>query len=164
MVRAAALSLALAALPGCGVVSGAKALVGFGPAPEQPAWESVVLAAAPDANGDSALAVDIVLVKDKAMVETLSAMSAAKYFDARENLVRTFPDALAVLAVEITPGQTLRVAPARYRKERAWAALAFAHYATPGEHRLRLALDRPRCVLQLGAREFVAGDQRPAPR
>ncbi|QGZ43382.1 hypothetical protein GO485_28950 [Pseudoduganella flava] len=148
--------LAAAALAGCGALSGAKALVGLAPAPVKPDWANVTLAAAPDANADSALAVDIVLVKDPALLESLSAMSAAKYFGARENLLRTFPDGLTVLAVEITPGQLIRLQPERYRKERAWAALAFANYANPGEHRLRLALDRPSCVLQLNAQEFVA--------
>ncbi|MFM9436151.1 type VI secretion system protein [Janthinobacterium sp. CG_23.3] len=160
-MRAAAALVAVAALAGCGAVAGARALVGLAPAPAKPGWTSVTLAAAADANADSALAVDIVLVKDKAMLESLSAMSAAKYFGARENLQRTFPEALTVLAVEITPGQQIRLDAKRFAKERAWAALVFANYAAPGEHRLRLLLDNAGYVLQLNAQEFSASDIKP---
>ena len=153
--------LLLVTLTGFGALAGARALVGLAPGPAKPDWSSITLAAADDANADSALAVDIVLVKDKAMLESLSAMSAAKYFGARENLQRTFPEALTVLAVEITPGQRIRLDAKRFAKERAWAALAFANYATPGEHRLRLLLDNRGYVLQLDAQEFSAADIKP---
>ncbi len=153
--------LAALSLTGCGALAGAKALVGLAPSPSRPDWTSVTLAAAADANADSALAVDIVLVKDKAVLESLSAMSAAKYFGARADLQRTFPDGLTVLAFEITPGQLIRLDPARFGKERAWAALAFANYASPGEHRVRLPLDKPGYVLRLNAQEFVASDIQP---
>lgn len=149
------------ALSGCGALAGAKALVGLAPSPARPDWTAVTLAAATDANADSALSVDIVLVKDKALLESLSAMSAAKYFGARNDLQRTFPDGLTVLAVEITPGQLIRLDRARFGKERAWAALAFANYASPGEHRVRLPLDKPGCMLRLNAQDFVASDIKP---
>ncbi|NHZ83176.1 hypothetical protein F2P44_28455 [Massilia sp. CCM 8695] len=159
--RCAAVLIAVATLAACGAVAGARALVGLAPAPAKPGWTSVTLAAAADANADSALAVDIVLVKDKAMLESLAAMSAAKYFGARADLQRTFPDALSVLPIEITPGQQIRIDGQRFGKQRAWAALVFANYATPGEHRLRLLLDHPGYVLHLNAQEFIASDIKP---
>ncbi|MCE3603130.1 hypothetical protein LXA47_05860 [Massilia sp. P8910] len=153
--------LVVATLAGCGAVAGARALVGLAPAPAKPGWTSVTLAAAADANADSALAVDIVLVKDKAMLESLAAMSAAKYFGARADLQRTFPDSFSVLPIEITPGQQIRIDGQRFAKQRAWAALVFANYATPGEHRLRLLLDNQGYVLHLNAQEFIASDIKP---
>jgi type VI secretion system protein len=154
--------LAVAPLPGCGVLSsvsaGTRALVGLDPSPARPDWETLSFAAAPDANANSALAVDVVLVKDKAVLESLAAMSATRYFAARDDLRRTYPDALTVLAVEITPGQVIRFDNKRFRGERVWAALAFANYASPGEHRARLQLDNTGYLLQLNAQEFVASD------
>jgi type VI secretion system protein len=156
------LLLAAAPLTGCGVLAsvsaGTRALVGLDPSPVKPDWESLTFAAASDANANSALAVDVVLVKDKALLENLSTMSAVRYFAARSDLRRTFPDALTVLAVEITPGQVIRFDGKRFGRERAWAALAFANYASPGEHRTRLELNNNGYLLQLNAQGFVASD------
>jgi type VI secretion system protein len=164
-LRLALAALVLAALAGCGALdsmgAAARSLVGAGPHPVKPEWETLVFSAAPDVNANSALAVDVVLVKDKAMLDSLSAMPASRYFAARADLQRTFPDALTVLSIEITPGQVIRLDSGRYAGERAWAALAFANYANPGEHRERLQLDRNAYLLQLNAQGFVAADIKP---
>lgn len=130
------------------------------PKPVRPAWQALAFVAAFDANANSALAVDIVLVKDQVVLETLAAMPAARYFATKADLLRTYPDALTALGVEITPGQLLRIERARFGAERAWAALAFANYATPGEHRARVPLDAGNCLVQLNAQEFVVTDAR----
>jgi type VI secretion system protein len=157
-----AAALAAALLAGCGAIASVGALVS-GARPAKPAWSHVTIAAAPDANTNSALAVDVVLVRDKALLARLSAMSASAYFAAKSDLQRTFPDALAVIAVEITPGQLIRIDGKRYDSERVWAALAYANYANPGEHRARLMLDQSAYLLQLDAQEFVASDVKPRP-
>jgi type VI secretion system protein len=160
--RAALLALGLMVaggplLAGCGSIgAGARALVGAGPRAVKPDWERLDISAAADANGNSALAVDVVLVRDKAMLDSLALMSASKYFAARADLERTFPDALTVLAVEITPGQRITLDPKAYGGQRVWAALAFAGYASEGEHRTRLLLNNGGYVLQLNAQDFVA--------
>jgi len=141
---------ALLMLGGCG-------LFGGGPKAVKAGWDSLAVAAAPDANGNSALAVDIVLVRDKQVLDSLQAMPAKRWFEAKDGLMRTFTDGLTVLSVEITPGQTIQFARDRY-KGKAWAALAFANYATPGEHRQTLPLAQDTCVLRLDAQDFaVAG-------
>lgn len=144
--------LTVAVLAGCSMFGGPRAV--------RPAWDSVAFAAAPDANANSAVAVDVVLVKDKAVLDTLAAMSAARYFAAKADLLRTYPDALTALGVEITPGQTIRLERRQFDAERAWAALAFANYATPGEHRVRVALDGAACLVQLDAQDFIVTDTR----
>lgn len=138
------------------LVAACSAIPGFGPKAVKPGWNSLTLVAAPDANANSALAVDVVLVKDKAVLDGLLALPAARYFTTRAGLQRTFPEGLTVLSVEITPGQTIKIDPSRFKGEKAWAALAFANYATPGEHRESLLLDQRACVLQLDAQEFAA--------
>lgn len=147
-----AMSALLALLGGCAAFGGPK--------PVKPGWESLAFAAADDANANSALAVDVVLVKDKTVLDTLAAMPASRWFAAKADLERTYPDALRTLGVEITPGQVIRVERRRYEDERAWAALAFANYAAPGEHRVRVPLDAGACVLQLNAQDIVVTDSR----
>lgn len=146
----------LLALGGCG-------LMNREPKPAAPEWKSLTLVAADDANANSALAIDVVLIKDKAMLDSLAAMPAARYFAGRADLQRTFPDALTVLAVEITPGQVIRLDSARFKDQRAWAAMAFANYANPGEHRARLLLNNNGYLLQLNAQGLVATDVTSAP-
>lgn len=143
--------------------SGGCGLMNREPKPAAPEWKSLTLVAAADANANSALAVDVVLIKDKAMLDSLSAMPAARYFAGRADLQRTFPDALTVLAVEITPGQVIRLDAKRFKDKRAWAAMAFAHYANPGEHRARLLLNNSGYLLQLNAQGLVATDVTSAP-
>lgn len=146
--------LAASLLAGCGVMSSA-------PKPVRPQWKAVTFAAASDANANSALAVDVVLIKDKAVLDSLAAMSASRYFAAKPDLLRTHPEALTVLGVEITPGQKIHFDRKRIGDAKIWAALVFANYANPGEHRLRLQLDQRACLLQLNAQEFVATDSNP---
>ena len=136
-------------LSGCGLMKSE-------PKPAAPSWQSVTVVAAEDANGNSAVAVDVVLVRDKAVLESLLAMPAARYFAARADLQRTFPAALTVVSVEITPRQVIRLDARRFDNARAWAALAYAQCANPGEHRARLLLDNRGYVLQLNAQGMVA--------
>lgn len=141
-------------LAGCGLIK-------RGPQPQAPGWQGVTVMAAEDANANSAVAVDIVLVRDQAVLESLLTMPAARYFAARADLQRTYPDALTVVALEITPGQVIRLDARRFDGQRAWAALAFAHYANPGEHRARLLLDNRGYVLQLNSQGMLATELTP---
>ena len=146
--------LAGALLAGCGMFGGGE------PKPVRSDWTKLTIVAASDANDNSALAVDVVLVKDKVVLESLLAMPASAYFASRASLQRTYPEGLTVLPVEITPGQKIDIDRARFSAGRYWAALAFANYATPGDHRTRLLLDNDGYVLQLNVQDFVATDSK----
>lgn len=162
MMRRGMLMLLLAGLlPGCGVISGAGALLGLGPKPVQPDWKTLALQAADDANGNSALAVDVVLVKDPAVLESLLAMPASKWFATRADLRRSFPEALTVYSYEMVPSQSIKLGDKLWSAEKAWAALVYASYATPGEHRARLLLSASGYVVRLGAQGFEAGEIKP---
>lgn len=64
--------------PQCGALARARGVVGMDPRPVKPDWITLVMATA-DANTNSALAVYVMLVKDKdkAVLDSLAAMSAA---------------------------------------------------------------------------------------
>ena len=143
------LALLVLCVAGCGMFGG-------GPKPVKPAWKTLALVAAQDANGNSALAVDVVLVRDTKLLDTLLALPAAKYFAATASLQRSYPDQMSVLPFEITPGQKIDVERTRFKDGKVWAVLAFANYATPGEHRARLALDEDHVVINLATDDFAA--------
>lgn len=142
-----------AALAGCGAT---RAL--FGPSMAAPGWKSLTLRAADDANSNSAVAVDVVLVKDQAVLDSLLAMPASKWFATRAELQRTFPEALTVYPYELVPAQTIKLNDKKWSDQKAWAALVFAGYANAGEHRARLLLNASGYVVQLNAQGFVANE------
>ena len=155
--RGVLLAVSMAALlAGCGAT---RAL--FGPSMASPGWKSLTLRAADDANNNSALAVDVVLVKDQAMLDSLLAMPASKWFASRAELQRTFPEALTVYAYELVPSQTIKLNDKKWSDQKAWAALVFAGYANVGEHRARLLLNASGYVVQLNAQGFSANEPKP---
>ncbi len=155
------------ALAGCSVVtkltdsvkSAGADLLGVGkPHPHPAPWKRVTVAASADANQNSPVALDLVFVRDAALLETLSAMPAAKWFATRDDTRRTFPDALGVVSVEVVPGQTLQLTDPAQIHQQALAILAFAAYPTPGEHRERLQPTTDSYLLQLGPKGFKGVD------
>ena len=155
---------AMAALPWLGGCASALAslggLVGIAVA-RPPSWESLVVSADRGANRDTPTAVDIVLVRDKALVDPMASMPAARWFATRQDLIRTHPQGITVINLEVVPSQAVRVARTAWADSRALASLVFADYPTPGDHRERLLLDHPGYVVQLSAAGFKATD---APR
>ncbi|MFM2065548.1 MAG: hypothetical protein RLZZ584_457 [Pseudomonadota bacterium] len=165
-LRAGFMSLvACAALAGCGSVATLVGLTTGQPAPAPVAppppveLRGLVLAAEPDANRNSPVALDIVFVNDMATLERLAALSAARWFATRDELQRLFPDVLKVHRYELVPRQILRVAAAELAAP-AVGVLLFADYATPGEHRARLPLLRDGGLIRLGPHDFTITDHR----
>jgi type VI secretion system protein len=126
-----------------------------------PAWlctlppgpSKVTLFAEPDANQDSAIAVDLVFVSDKLAAQQLSGLSAAKYFALRSQLLRDYPGSLQVRSWEIAPGQIVRNASTNPSCNRV-QTLLFARYQTPGDHRQALN-GRNTITVILGSHDFT---------
>lgn len=101
-------------------------------------WSEFTLSAASGANQNSPVAVDVVMVLDDAMLARLSELPAAKWFGARADLQKTYPQGLSYRSWELVPGQTIRVSADAFGAPRVAAVLVFANYATPGAHRVRV--------------------------
>lgn len=117
-------------------------------------WDQVELSAAPGANQNSPVAIDIVLVLDDTMVERLNELTAAKWFGARADLLKTYPKAVSYRSWELVPGQLLRVPGASFGSPRVTAVFVFANYATPGAHRLRVEELKNPIVVRLESQDF----------
>ncbi len=98
--------------------------------------DTVSVTVAPTANDTTPIAIDLIAVRDKALVDKLGALTAAEWFAQREQAMRDHPTTLGLTSWELVPGQTMRVQ--RPQAEPAWAILVFANYASPGPHRLRV--------------------------
>lgn len=90
-----------------------------------------------EANDRSPVAVDVVVVTDRALVEPVSKLAAAQWFDTRGQLLLDHPRGLQVTSLEPVPGQRLPWRRVRWRGK-AVAAFVFAAYPTPGSHRVRV--------------------------
>jgi len=128
--------LAAAVLSGCGTIDLVKNTF-FPKVPKVEIGEISVLSD-PAANLNTALEFEIVLVSDQDVLSKLSALSAAKWFELRDDLRKTYPGAIESMRWELVPGQDLHLASGQFKDKRALAVLVYANYLTPGEHRARI--------------------------
>jgi len=90
-----------------------------------------------DANGDSVVPFDVVVVQSKTLLKTVSQMDAATWFGPKGRCnYRGGPKAnIQFHSWEFVPGQTFRIdLPATASTI---AVLGFANYSTPGPHRVQ---------------------------
>ena len=95
------------------------------------------LAAVAEANRDSPVRVDVVVVNDEALAKELGKLTAAAWFARKSQLILDNPRLLEVTSLEPVPGQAVPWRRVR-RRGKAQAAFVFADYPTEGEHRVRV--------------------------
>jgi len=100
---------------------------------------AVTLYAQPDANQNSAIAVDVVLVYDNELLGSISKMPASSYFTASNQLRLDNPSLLDVWRWELVPGQVVSNFPISSDKGSAYGGIVFANYLTPGDHRIKIS-------------------------
>jgi type VI secretion system protein len=167
LLALASVAPALGLVAGCSTIDSATKMVsnalGFGPKPTTPDWRSVTITAADDANQNSPVAIDLVFVREQALLDTLAATPATRWFTSRGDIVRSFPEGVGVISYELVPKQSVKVPDNLFKTQRALGVLAFANYPPPGEHRERLLLTAEGYLVQLGPKGFKAGEVKPAP-
>jgi len=162
LLRSALAAAGAAALAGCGALGTVKTtmgkvmtLVGLGGV--RLSWSEVVIAANDGANQNSATAVDVVLALEESMPERLAALPAAKWFQTRHDMLRTYPGALVVRSFEVPPGQIVRLPGDHFGTPNVVGVFVFADYLAPGEHRMRVEQLSGGIMIELGARAFSVG-------
>ena len=138
------LSTILILTAGCGVTQKARSMFGG-----QLPFEVVI---ASDANEDSPVAVDLVFVYDKKLLDTLLKTPATEWFAKREQFIKDYGNALVVEKWEWVPGQQIDRINVAYRPG-ARRVVLFADYVTVGDHRATADPQEP-FRLVLGARDF----------
>lgn len=141
--RTAGPALACAiALSGCSLYQGL-----FGGPPKLKMGEVQVQASA-DANRNSPVTLDIVLVADAALEQRLMAPDS-KWFPHGPLLLASFPGALRVFRCEFPPATELTLPPSMFDGQRALAVFVFAGLAD-GERRARIEPWRDGGQIQIG--------------
>jgi len=142
--------LALALCLAAGLALGACSLL--------PSWlgggrsiSRISIDADPEANHNSAVAVDLVMLSDPEAAAAIMKLSARDWFQRRQQFTRDYPDGLRIVSWEMAPGQILRDAPVNSPSGMT-DAIVFAGYRDEGDHRLRLG-DGGNVKLMLGEKD-----------
>jgi type VI secretion system protein len=119
-----------ALVAGCGLGVRARAFVG--------STIAVKVQVAALANQNNPVAVDVLFVYDRDLLNTVLQMSANDWFAKREQLARDYPQqsGFAVWSWEWVPGQIV-LPQALPLQPKARAGVIFARYRSAGEHRAR---------------------------
>ena len=127
---------------------------GFFRRPPGVVTSSLKILAAPNANGDSPVAVDIVVPYSMDMLDQLVGITAREWFAKKDQYRRDFPTQVEVVELEVVPGTVRDVALELRDAGEAEGALVFANYFAEGEHRVRI--DRlENIVIDLLERKFA---------
>ena len=89
---------------------------------------------APDANENSAIAVDLVVLYDAKLVEQLLKLKASDWFKQKNQFVRDHPNQVAVHGWEWVPSQAVKPQTISYGSG-ARKVVLFADYVSEGDHR-----------------------------
>lgn len=110
--------------------------------------------AAPDANQESPVPVDLVLLGSEPLVALIAGLTARQWFDQRSQLLRDHPKDLDYRGWEFVPGQVATIDEFPFESRRGVALFVFADYLSEGAHRVRVdPLEKFR--LRLEASGFV---------
>jgi type VI secretion system protein len=122
-LAAAALACLVLAAPGCAAKVKTRAYA---------------VQVAPEANQDSPVPLELVVVYHRDLLAQLQKLSAREWFQRREQFARDFPRGFRSLRWELVPGQSVELRRLPISRRGARAAFVFADYLTGGDHRLRL--------------------------
>jgi type VI secretion system protein len=102
----------------------------------------VQVTVAPQANEDSPVAVDLVVVYDKKLVDELLKMAASQWFTSKAQFMADHDRQIAVQGWEWVPGQKVDPLTIDYRAG-AKTVILFADYHTDGDHRFVVQPQQP---------------------
>jgi type VI secretion system protein len=137
------------------VVSSTANLFSGAPSPSFLDWKAITVIAAPDANQNSPLALDLVFVRDSTTLEKLLTLPASRWFSSKQELQNTYPNAIVIRSWELVPQQILQLSEDDLGSPRVAGMLVYADYLGPGDHRIQLPLTKESFLVELGARSFT---------
>lgn len=146
-ISLACVLLCVAALSGCSVLDVIKNA--FSPGVPKVDIGEIQVLTDPEANLNTAVQFALVFVKDPDLLKKLSDLSAAKWFEMRDELRKTYPEGFESREWELVPGQDLRLRSGAFNDERALAVFVYANYLTPGPHRARIDSFRQGVTIRL---------------
>lgn len=157
-----AMAWVIVSVSGCAMVGGMANVVASStanlfsgpPGPSFLEWKAITMVAAPNVNQNSPLALDLVFVRDPIALDKLLTIPASKWFASKEEILKTYPNAMSIKSWELVPQQVLQLSEEALGSPRVAGMVLFADYRTPGEHRAQLPLTRVAFLVELGTSSF----------
>ncbi|MEX3947301.1 hypothetical protein AB4Y40_06015 [Paraburkholderia sp. EG287B] len=116
--------------------------------------DTLAIAVSTQANQDTPIAVDAVLVRNQQLLDALLGLPSAKWFAQRDQWRRDHPEDITIVSFEVVPGQQVAAAPFPFGGKRGAGVVVFADYQTPGAHRVRLDTGPAHALLLLGDQDL----------
>lgn len=114
---------------------------------------SVTLTSAAGRGPSASVALEIAITTDVTLAKTLAGLTGLQWFQQRDQILLDNPTTLQTARWEIVLGQTVSNAPVATPCG-VEAIYAYASYATPGAHRIKLA-DLENVTLALDAKQMM---------
>lgn len=144
-----ATTLQLGGLPfvaGCSLLSSDR--------PASLAIQQITVDVVAQANNDTPIALDFVLVRTKELALSVNTLSAKSWFADKHQWLIDHSGQVDAWSYELVPGQHINIDTTPFDGERASALFVFANYQLPGAFRLRLENKR-KVVLRLDKARMV---------
>jgi len=109
----------------------------------------IAIEVAPEANDNSPIAVDLVLVYSDVALSRVATMTPGEWFERRGDILATFPQEVKVMRWEVVPGQRLRRMSLPDNASSAAGALLLARYNSRNAQREAVGA-LPSVVVDLG--------------
>lgn len=93
-------------------------------------------------NDNSPLRLDLIIVKNEELLQSMKKLTADQYFTERTQLQRDHPGQLQLYTWEILPGHKLNPMKINIEKVSSAGVIIFARYRNPGAHRHLLSNER----------------------
>lgn len=106
------------------------------------------------ANQNSPVAMDLVMVSDKKLLDVLGGLTAVDWFQKRAQIQLDHPGKIKILTdLELVPGQ--RYGPVKFAVDPKFiGGFVFLNYFTPGAHRALIDIHKP-LVINLLDKDFA---------
>ena len=115
--------------------------------------EGVYVTVDPNANQDTPVAMDVIVVYEEALVQSLFKLSAAQYFSQKFQIIRDNPGQMDIFSYEVVPGQNVDPRSITLSRPIPFGGVVFANYLTPGDHRIRIGKEIA-AKITLGPKDF----------
>lgn len=115
--------------------------------------EKVSFKVASDMNNNAPVAVHVLVVYNPDILEKLSKLPADKYFEQQVQLRKDFAENVDFFTWELVPNQNLSDQEITPTRVSGLAAIVFARYSSPGDHRATLGEER-HILIDLQKKDF----------
>ena len=101
-------------------------------------WKSLDILVRKDANMNYPIAIDIVLLKNEALLNKVLELDSKSWFGQKESVLKIFRKDIEIKSLELAPGDLIKVPKSFFQNQRVFGVIVFANYINDGDYRERI--------------------------